>query len=211
MGGAGIERGGIAVDVHISHIPIVIVAIRAHAVPGVDGSLGVSWRRHQRVGREGDVSDRVGGIRDCERRHDSQRQSILQPFCMFQIPQPIPSRREPILRLFRGHSRRLRSPGEKRVKNVHGWLRLLDQPARKTFLNAAQNKKSRRERTPVCSLAPALALQNPPGLGRDVPSTRFPTHQDLVFRLSHRPWRAPARQRFPRQRILTRELSRRPA
>jgi hypothetical protein len=125
-----------------------------------------------------DVADHVCRIRHRERRHHGKRQSILQPFCVLQIPQPIPSRRQPALRLFPRH---LRLPGEKRVENVHNCLRLLDGLRRETCFDMAKNKKSRRERTPVCSLAPALALQNPPSLGRDVPSTRFPTHRYLVF------------------------------
>ena len=116
--GAGIERRGVAVDVDVGHVPVVIVEIRSDAVSCVDRGLRVAGRGHQRVRGEGDVADGVGGVGDREWRHHGQGQPILQPLGLLQIAEPVAASRN-------GSAPRqflpgLNSPWEKCLENVHG-------------------------------------------------------------------------------------------
>ena len=198
--GAGIKRRGVAVDVDVGHVPIVIVEIRPDAVSCVDRGLRVAGRGHQRVRGKGDVADGVGGVGNREWRHHRQGQPILQPLGLLQIAEPVAtSRNGPALRQFLPG---LHSPRKKRVENVHGaapgWLSLSAQRCSAM----PKNKKSRRERTPVCSLAPALALQNRPASAGMFPQLVF-RHIDCLCDRGDRLRHLHARLRQPRQWIGT--------
>ena len=172
----GIERRRIPINVDIGHLPSVIVEVRSHTIPRVDRGLCIARRSHERVGRDRDVAPRIRLVGDRDGCHDGQCKPLLELLGRFELLNPVSSLREPSMRPTTIRPLPIRNTGplrEKRVEDVHDGTPIAELAVGKCVSNAAENKKSRRERTPVCSLAPALALLSHPASAGLLPQLVF--------------------------------------